>query len=216
MELLSILKARSLWGISFLGLNPHGKKLDPELLNWLQKNYSFSKSPSSFSDVDETKALAFVNGGYSSSKKDVIAFDLRIYSDGFVIDSRVSTEENDRLFDEILGRAAEELGLVYNPEMEITKLYVSEFFLKSESELAQLNPKLEAFSKRLSKLMKRDFNLSQISFWTEPKASGPENQFLFERRRVGPFTDNVYFSSAPLPTRDHLRLVREFEKVLVA
>jgi len=213
MELVSTSKARSVWLFAFLALNPHGIKLDPELIIWLREKYSFSKVPSSFSDLDETQAFAFLNGGYKSSRGEVVAFDLRIFNDGVILDSRASTEENDRLIEEMLLAASQELGLVYQPKMVLKKAYISELFIRSKVVLDALNPRLQAFAEKLSKLIDKDFSVSQVSFWADPKAANVETQFLFERKRIGPFSDD-YFSSAPVQTGDHIKLIEEFEKIL--
>ena len=39
--------------------------------------------------------------------------------------------------------------------------------------------------------------------------------FTLERRAEVPFTDNKYFSSAPLSTQDHIGILQEVEKALV-
>jgi hypothetical protein len=39
--------------------------------------------------------------------------------------------------------------------------------------------------------------------------------FSIERRAEVPFRDNKYFSSAPLPTQDHVAILQEIEKALL-
>ena len=214
MELLSVIRARSIWSVDLLELNPYGKKVDAELLTWLQGKYGFSKVPSSATDLDETRALAFLNGGFPSSEKVIIAFDLKIYSDGLVVDSRSSTEENDRFIDEMLCQVAKEIGLVYNPKLIQKKLYRSELNLRSKSDLVHLNPKLKALTKKISLLLNRDFDFSVIGFWSEQKPSEPTTQFRFERRLNTAFSEDRYYSTAPLQTQDHLALLRDLEDIL--
>lgn len=213
MELLSVSKARSIWSIELAELNPRGKKLDGQLIGWLQEKYSFSKVPSSLADLDETKALSFLDGGFVSSAKDVVAFDLKIYGDGLVIDSRSSTEENDRFLHDMLRHAARDLGLEYTSKMIHKRLYISELIVRIK-DLIRLNPKLKTFTKKFSALLDKDFDISSISFSPELKPGEPPTHFRLERRINTPFSEDKYFVSAPLQTKDHIKLLEEFETLL--
>jgi len=42
----------------------------------------------------------------------------------------------------------------------------------------------------------------------------PLGKFSFQRRDNTPFSENKYFSDAPLPTDGHLQLLEQFEKDL--
>ena len=81
MELLSVIRARSIWLIDFAELNPGGRKITHELVGWLKDYYNFSKAPSSAQDFDETKALAFLDGSFQIKVDTLIAVDLRVYNE---------------------------------------------------------------------------------------------------------------------------------------
>src|SRR3972149_5051326 len=81
MDLLSVMRARSIWLFDMNDLNPRGKNVENELFDWLKKSYSFSKSPSSLTDLDETKGLAFTGGTFRAKEKTFLQVELRVYSD---------------------------------------------------------------------------------------------------------------------------------------
>ena len=85
-----------------LVLNPSGRRISTELIEWLKAYYKFSKAPSSPDDIDPTKALAFLDGSFAANASRPIAVDLRMYTDGFVADTRSSTDIKRQL----LGRSA--------------------------------------------------------------------------------------------------------------
>src|SRR5271166_1810709 len=214
MELISVTKARSIWIFDFAELNPRGKRIQTEFLPWLKESYNFSKFPSSQDDLDETKALAFLDGSFQASPKDTVSIDLRIYSDGFVVDSRSSTKVSDDFMDEVLTRVAGDFDLAYNPKIVRKKLYASELNVRCKRGLQTLNPKLKDFANKLSKLMHSQVELSSVAFWSEQRASTPFSPFRFERKLNADFSENRYYSAAPLQTEDHLKLLDELEMIL--
>lgn len=214
MELLSVIKARSIWIFDFGELNPRGKRIHNELFQWLREKYSFTKSPSSVDDLDETKALAFLDGIFQASASDVVAIDLKIYSDGFVVDSRSSTKVSDSFIEEVLTNAAKDLGLAYTSKLIQKKLYLSELNVSCKSALQTLNPKLSAFTNKISQLVNREVELASIGFWSEQKTPGQFFPFRFERKLNAAFSEDRYYSTAPLQTEDHLNLLDELEMIL--
>jgi hypothetical protein len=152
MELLSVIRARSIWLFDFTDLNPLGKRIYPELLGWLKDSYNFSKVPSSSVDLDETKALAFLGGSFQVSPENLIGVDLKLYNDGVVVDTRSSTKDSDEFIHEMLTTAAKQFDLVYSPEMGRKRLYLSELNVRCKSTFQGLNPGLKTFTNKISRL----------------------------------------------------------------
>jgi len=214
MELLSVIKARSIWLFDANDLNPRGKRIYPELLSWLKECYNFLKIPSSLDDLDETKALAFLNGSFQTSPENIIGVDLKIYNDGVVVDTRSSTKDNDKFIDEMLSSAAKQFDLVYSPEMIRKRLYLSELNVRCKRTLQDLNPKLKAFTDKISQLVNGEVELCSIGFWAEQNTPAPLAPFRFERKLNAEFSEHRYYAAAPLQTDDHLKLLDELENIL--
>ena len=222
MELLSIVRARSIWLVDMQDLNPRGKHIESELIEWLRDNYHFSKSPSSVSDFDpQTKTLTLTQGSFQAREEFFISVDLNIYHDGLVADTRSSTKDADAFLEDVLNLAVRDFSVVYKPEMIRQKLYLSELNVRSERPLNSLNPKLHEFARRISSMLGTQNTIpcefASIGFWPDPASTGRVSisNFQFERKANTPFSERRYYSRAPLHTDDHLKLLDEFEDLLV-
>lgn len=135
-----------------------------------------------------------------------------IFSDGIIVDTRSSTKDSEAIFNEAMNWASESLGLTYRPDMVSRKVYVSEFVVRSEAALNNLNPALQAFSTKLSKTINHyagitsKYELSGISFnydSSQDRTSIPP--FRIERLENPAYQENKYYTGAPLPTDEHLK-----------
>lgn len=225
MQLLTVIAARAVWLFPLLDINPRGKAVTSELIDWLKATYYFQKYPSSPLDFDpQTKTLTFAEGkfksGYEASgKEQYVAIDLSIYTDGVVANTRSSTRDSDKFLDETIRSAVKELNLVY-PENIRKKLYYSEIDVRLDRPMHYLNPKLEKLAAKISSVRGDTdltaFEFSGVSFLPDPKAQAIVSGFSIERKVNTEWSENRYYSRAPLQTDDHLRLLEEFEGLLVA
>ena len=132
MELLNVQRARSVWLFESDDLNPRGREIGSDLLEWLKSEYRFSRFPSTVTDMDESKALHFGGGKFRVRGEallvqpigEEITVELRIYNDGFVGDTRSSTQDTDMFLSDLLQSAAKEFNLPYTPAIIRKKLYV--------------------------------------------------------------------------------------------
>lgn len=215
MELLSVSRARSIWLFDVNDLNPRGKSIQNELMEWLESSYHFSKVPKSPDDLDDTKGLAFSDGEFQVKEELFIRVALKIYNDGMVADTSSSTEDTDAFLKDVLESAAKEFTLTWKPDMLRRKLYLSDVFVKLDTSLGLLRPELEEFGKTITSLLggKTQWGFSRIAFSAEIEGDNPL-RFTLERQVARPFVENRYFSSAPFQTHVHLEMIREFEKLL--
>jgi len=222
MELLNVARARSMWLFDINDLNPRGKSVLSDILEWLKNSYVFSKFPASINDQEaQTKALAFLQGNFQLREEFFIDVDLRLYNDGIIADTRSSTDDTDLFLNDVLESASKEFNLSYRPGLVRKKLYASEVNVRCDHPLSNLNPKLKAISDKLSTLVTTAlpplpplvFDFSAISFWAELLTPTPV-AFRFERKQNSSFSENRYYSSAPLQTPVHLSLLEELESIL--
>lgn len=221
MELLNIVRARSIWLFDLRDINPRGKYLELALISWLKDYYTFTKYPSSLTDIDQTRGSGLVfSGGSFYLREDLpLNVDLSIYNDGLVGDTRSSTSDTDAFVANVISSAVEKFDLVFHQEMIRRKLYVSELHVRSNRPLSRINPRLETFTSRLASLMgtQKDARLepSSIGFWPAEPAPEGALRFIFERQLNTSASEQRYYSSAPLQTDDHLQLLNEFEDLLI-
>src|SRR5947209_12633647 len=149
MELLSVIRARSIWLFDLQDLNPRGKDIESHLIDWMRDHCHFSKCPSSIYDRDANQALTFTNGSFQVREEFFISVDMMsIYNDGLVADTRSSTKDTDAFLEDVLNSAVRDFSLVYKPEMIRQKLYISELNVRSDRPLGNINPKLQAFVRK--------------------------------------------------------------------
>src|SRR5712692_9030187 len=188
MELLNVNVARSVWIFPISELNPRGKTVMPELLEWLKDNYSFDKAPSSVAELDPTtKAFVFERGQFQVKEEIFVDIGLKVFNDGLVAETQSSTRDSDAFIEDVLTEAANEFSLVYKPQMIGKKLYFSELYVHSFKNLAGVNPKAGEFANKIMNLVPTKlgvpFEVAAFGFWptqaTPHTVLGP---FRFERK----------------------------------
>ena len=219
MELLNVIRARVIWLIYIQDINPHGKNINAYIIDWLRNKYKFLKYPSSIYERNEGGALVFSDGSFKSKDGSNISVDLAIYNDGFIADTRSSTKDTELFIEDALYSLVKDFGLVYKQEMLRKKLYVSELTLRTDQQLNNINPRMQAFVRKIISMIGTDgpglMELSSLSFWWDFRSSNGQSHFQFERTASIPFSERRYYSRAPLHTEDHLSLLNEFEDLLL-
>jgi hypothetical protein len=219
MELLNIQRARSAWLLHLNDLNPRGKSISESLIEWLGSAYHFSRKPSSPTDLDESKALAFTGGEFQLRDEFFIEVELRIYNDGIVGDTRSSTEDTDKFLQDVLDTFSKEFALPHRPETIRKKLYHSELIVKTDKSLAFLNPRLSQFTAKLAALTgvrNSATEPSGIKFWALDTGNPQMTEFVFERQLGTVFEERRYWSKAAIPTTQHLEMLNLLESILTA
>jgi hypothetical protein len=110
--------------------------------------------------------------------------------------------------------------LSYDAEMVRRRIYVSELIVRSDVDLDCINERLASFARRIGESAengdKPKFRISGLSYWSEPNDAGRNKIFSFERQTGRAFQERRYYSQAPLQTDDHLQLLEELERSLMA
>lgn len=217
MELLSIRTARFIGTISTAELNPRGLSVYPSLIDGLTEKYGFLVSPGEDDVFDEEKGITFEDGAWNNIAIDKIT----IFSDGIVLDTRSSTKDSEAIFNEALEWASASYGLTYVPEMVSRRRYISEIIFRSSVGLNHLNPDIEGFNSKVSTTLNKftdldvKFELSSIGFhYDTSEVKFAVAPLKIERLENSGYSENKYYSVAPLPTEEHLGVVKEFETLL--
>ncbi len=218
MQLSAVHLARILLFLEVAELNPRGIAYYPTVSSSLVKHFGFKKYPEKPEDFDLSKGI-FFEDGYMA---DVTIERLVIYENGLQLDTRRDTEHSEQMLLYAL-QWAKELNLTFWPEMVKRKAYVSQIGFYGEAPLLGTNPLLNSFSERISKTVSDNlkaaiaFQPLAILIGQDPGTQGiPIASFSIERRAQSPFSENKYFSAAPVPTEMHLQMVEEYEKSILA
>jgi hypothetical protein len=200
-------------------MNPRGKLYYPDLVAALVERYGFAKFPKTPEEFDESKGIDFGGGRFG----DVNVHQVQIFNTGVVVDTSSSTVDSERLLMDALPWAAEKFSLIFRPEMISRKAYVSNLTFYSDVVLNQLHPAVSKIAERLSARVPQyfgfplQFSPSSITVGFDPMAvkAGP-TPFTIEHRGDSRFSDNKWFSAAPLPTDEHIAILEEFEAGLAS
>jgi hypothetical protein len=185
-----------------------------EIVRAIQSRYGFLEAPSKLVDYNPQTGMTFLMGKFEG--RFIRRF--QIYTNGLLCEAETSTDISDRFLDDLIGwleRNFEQRG------REKARAYVSQFEVRTEINLGRTFAALDPIGTALAKAVSTysaevpKFEISGVRMHYSPRGDeAMPTQFIFERRAESPFSENLYFSSAPLCTLDHENLLREIECVL--
>jgi hypothetical protein len=199
-------------------LNPEGRSLW-DCYQALAKRYRFSKSPQHLMDLNSNNALEFTAGTFMKSRRLDLRVGLSIYSNAVVADTLSSTDDGELFLQDIAQWVTKEYELHVNAAI-VRKSYVSHMDVKFDSAVQIANPKLAFLPNRLNSQAKSidgktvPFGFGSLAIWTQNIHAVQGLAFKLEQKFETEFTDNIYFSTAPLQTQEHVSLLEEIEKAL--
>jgi len=217
MKISAVILARVLGFVETFDLSPRGQVYFPEIVSKIVERYNFQKFPQTPEEFDESKGIESHEG--RTGNKVIQKF--VIWSSLLVIETRSSTADSKQILEDMLLWGAANLGLDYNPGMIKRFGYVSDLTFYSDVPILSGNPALAKLAAKTSAA------LSEI--WQEPIHYEPANlavghdpmarkygiaPFTITHRAESRFSDNKYFSEAPLPTDLHISLLEEFEDAI--
>jgi hypothetical protein len=215
MQLAAVSKARALAIIELDELNMGGKVRFSDCIAPLVQRYGFQKYPQKPEDFDwGDKGVRFESG-----KAGEITIDsLTVYSGAIFVDTFSSTKDSKEILTGMLEWAREELGLSYQDGMIRKWGYISDLLFYTDF------PLLASFSSPLQKLAEKTSHVTEklwdglkyqsmsINIGHDPTArKNGIASFIIQHRISSSFSENKYFSEAPLPTDLHIKFLEEFE-----
>lgn len=216
MKLLAVGLARSIWLFQIAEWNPRGRAMHPLFFTLIER-YRFIKHPK-LSEIDWQKGVKFEDGTYKTSQGVEITVALTVYMDGVIADTRSSTRDSDEFLHEALSFLSEEYNYPDYQTVLRKKLYSSEVFVNIGQSLTSVNQDLQQFANRVSSLVSNEASPFRIgiTFFSDPSYPGTQLSFKLEPAAGSPFSENRYYSHAPLKTDEHLLLLEEFESTFLS
>lgn len=218
MKLLSVNLARSVWLGSVSDFNPKGANLSNTLFPFLMTTYQFKKFPSYTELSDLNKGIVFEGGMFKLNNEDYpITVGITFYSDGIVAETASSTAHCDAFLVDVFNRFFEIFKIPHYDSIIRKIVYLSQVFVTTEKSLEILNPKLAQISQYLSENVEQGamiFQCGGIIFFPDQVNKVNPATFRLERAVNIPFSENRYFSAAPLATDKHLELLEKLESIL--
>jgi hypothetical protein len=217
VELSAVVLARVLGFVEAFDLNPRGKVFFPEIVPEIVRRYNFQKFPKTLEEFDEVKGVEFLEGKAASGVIQKVA----IFNTLLWVETRSNTNDSKKILEEMLNWAAEKFGFNYHSGMIKRFAYVSDLTFYSDVPLLNVSPALtnlaEKTSNAVSEIFQEPIHYDPISLSVGHDPLSRKYgiaPFSIARRAEALFSENKYFSEAPLPTDVHLSLLEEFESYI--
>jgi len=213
---LNVKTARAIWLVDSRDLNPRGIDIWP-LLMAIKDRYNFQVYPRTVEQANEfdPKGIEFLSGSFAAGSAQHTIGRAAIFGDGIVVDSALSTDFCEAFLADILSYLSSQFGLTYRPEMIHTKIYTSELIVRTDKDLDGLFAPLAAVREQLDLLTGFRFEPIGFGFSIDLQVSATKPApFKFEREINKNFSQQWYYSCAPLPTGQHEDLLRRMELLL--
>ena len=189
--------------------NPH--VFLPDLVKFIQEKYRFVDFPQTVEHLTGD-SFAFKLGHYNGS---TIA-ELTLYNEAIFASSDVSTDVLDTFITELIqfARSEFQMNIV---QIESQNLYNSRIEVEVKSGFDNWLNIFKPISDQLASaatdagITSTGYGLVGFSLGAEGPDVVKPGRFLFERRAGNAFSDNIFFSEAPLSTRAHIELVERLE-----
>lgn len=217
MRLSSVEVARSAWVLDPAELNPHGKRLFPDITSALIQTFEFCDFPKTFAEIVDAstnnKPLIFKNGRFTTKRGEQIVGDLELHNIGIAAITTTSTSDSTDFLAQVAELGVEQ-GLTFDTSMIRYRIYVSQIIAYAERDLGNFG-KLNEFIALLQglpvdgKIDKKHF--FSMAFRQEGSTG---NAFVIERRINTPFSENKWYSVAPCETQKHIELLNKFEEAV--
>lgn len=216
MKLQSICNARSIWWGHLNDINPRGINLFPIVAPLLVSTYKFIQFPSIQDVANPTDGLKFQTGEFANNGEHPARISFTIYDECLIANSSSSTDHADAFLRDVLKRLDEIFNLSNSEQVINRKNYLNELYVYTNKSLDLLSPQLKIISEYLSNNVVQDvrFELGGISFFPDQINKNNPPVFRFERAVNVPFSENRYYSIAPLQTSKHLELLENLEAIM--
>lgn len=151
-----------------------------------------------------------------------------IFKDGIVCDTRADSIAADAFLDDVITRAMETISFNLEGALTARRLYTSHIDVELDANISRAIKGFDDFGKRITAVLRNhgtfgqeapEFSVFRLGFHGDysnhPGKAGPQG-FSVERRDELPYSENRYFTTAPLSTPDHLSMLVELEGLLQA
>lgn len=214
MRISAIILARTLAFVERFDLDPEGRIPIADLIKGIADRYKFQRLPKR--EEWDKEGLIFEDGKIGNKViKKLVLYDVLI-----ALETRTNTTESKQLIEEMLEWGVAKFGLKYGPASIKRFAYVSDVTFHSDLPLLDkacdpLSTIAAKTSAALSEIWGESISYQAINLsvghdpLTRKSAIAP---FSISRRQEARFSENKYFSEAPLPTDIHIQILEQFEK----
>ncbi len=228
MKLVSIVlgQAVRLFRVS----NPIGGTYLPDVVTAFRERYGFLEVPTKVAEYDASKGVTFGHGKFKvRSRKspqgrvseEIVIDSFQVFNDGLVVNTKAFVEDAELFLDDVIVWVTQTFGYNILDDPPVQRTYISQIEVAFPGSLLPLFDKIGILNKRITTALTSygkvppSYEVSGFILHCDTTKVLPPipTGFTFERRAQHPYTSNLYFSSAPLKTSDHLKVLEELEKL---
>jgi hypothetical protein len=191
-----------------------------ETVKKLQERYGFMKIPSTFEELfpsDPNQGIKFAEGKFDRNGQTVVIQLLQLLPNIILAETRTSTDDADAFLDDYIQQANQNrndiikivAAPIYNSQIEFSMKHGLEEFTPTAAKLgAQLNSLVAGYGTPMQsyRVISIAVNHTLVGLGGIQPA-----HFSIERRSGIPYDADLYFSNAPLKTRDHIALLKSLD-----
>jgi len=192
--------------------NTHHANLFRDLLS----HYGFLEGPSKLEDFDGDKGVTFRRGVFKGATIERFV----MFTNGILAEGALETDTVQEFLGDVVKWWHAQSGILMVHPAPPYEAFASNLEVHSEIDLTSAFKPLEAIGRLVTDKLKgygwtyKNYEVSKIALQSEaPPGSAEQPEIEFARRVGRPFSDQVYFSSAPLRTVDHLEYLNQLEAV---
>jgi hypothetical protein len=213
MKLSAVLLARVIAFFEITDISPRNGLFFPEITKELVQHFNFQKYPRTLDEWTDTKGAQFGTGKYGPS----VITALILFNNGIQLDTPIGTDVSKKVLEELLEWAKEKFGLLYTPMLIKRWAFVSNLTFFSDVAILS-TPPLDNLADRTNHALSEILG-EPITYTPTIQTIGHDPlrmkyaraPLTIQRRLDVPYTENKYFSEAPLPTDVHIGLLEQFE-----
>jgi len=179
-----------------------------------EQKYGFVEGPRTVKDFDLTNGITFLHGIFQSQ---IVIDKVKVYSNGLIVETKEDTDFCVAFIMDVMEWAKNEIGIVLMPNKKSPDLYMSTLEVQMDADLAEPFSHFDKISELIENMLRSyrmplpKYKVSGFQFGDVESQNTP---FRFERRVGRAISANVYFSVAPLGTKDHTHLLETLERLI--
>ncbi len=214
MRVVSVSSGKAIWLFETMELNPRGLDLDP-ISAAIRSRYAFAGHKNREEIEGARDGIKFERGSFKPDGSDSISVGFSIFNDGLVAETSAGTAYSEAFLEDLLAFVQKQHGLYFEPAMVRKRRYLSALLVESKQGLSKISEALASISAELTADTGRKYEAVSVSvgYDTKEPAEGL-GPFLIERRSNVPFSANRFYSTAPLTTESHIKLLNQFESLM--
>jgi hypothetical protein len=198
--------------------------LSKEIIDFIAQRYAFVGRPPDAPELQGMQIISFQSGAFTLDQGRVALIGISMVGHGDIVFA-ANTDIADKILDDLITQLDSVFGFRYSATAQ-HRLYQSNVTVEFEVDLAEKIAglkKLEIFINSEIPRLDLPFRIKRLGFGggdvpnpqlqVQPSLEALERaDFLVERRSGAPYESNRYFSSAPMRTAEHVKLLERLER----